>query len=57
MKDTQQWDDSNGRSSRSQMSFKKGALKKFHNIHSKTPELESLINKFLKKRLQYRWFM
>ena len=46
MKDTQQWDDSNGRSSRSQMSFKKGALKKFHNIHRKTPELESLINKF-----------
>ena len=46
------------------MFFKKGVLKKFHNIHRKTPVLESLFSKvaglkacnFIKKRLQHRCF-
>ena len=44
--------------------YKKAVLKKFCNIPSKTPVLESLFNKiedlqvcnFIKKRLQHRWF-
>ena len=52
------------KSSPSQTFFKIGALKKFRNIHRKTPVLESLFNKFaglkasnfIKKRLQYRCF-
>ena len=52
------------RSSRSQMYFKIGALKRFHNIHRKTPVLESLFNNvaglqsydFIKKRLKHRCF-
>ena len=32
------------------MFFKKGALKKIHDIHRKTPVLESLFNKVAVKR-------
>ena len=43
------------------MFFKIGNLKKFHNIHQKTPVLQSLFNEvavnfFAKKRLQHRYF-
>ena len=52
------------RSSLSQLFFKIGALKKLHNIHEKTPVMESYLNKvsglqaynFIKKRLQHRRF-
>ena len=46
-------------------SVKKAVLKKFHNVYSKTPVLESFLNKvtglkscnFIKKRLQQRYFI
>ena len=57
-------DDDIIRSSLSQMFLKIGVLKKFRNIHRKTPVLESLFNKvtglqvclFIRKRLQHKCF-